>query len=493
MASTGKQKLLELAEADPEAARKLLTALQKKTVTPHVGGQSEIMNDDTRFQIVCCGRRFGKTVVGAKKALKKSRTPNQMIWWIAPTYRVVKRGYNELLRQLPDGVLAHTPPNDSSFDAGRAVILKFKNGSRMEFYSAERPEGMLGASVDYVVLDEAATMPKNVWETVVRPTLIDREGQALMISTPRGRNWFYYLWLRGQKTEDKSYMSWRFPTAANPHLPAAEIAEMKSSMPLITFEQEVLAEFISSAGAVFRFNEKIILTEVKPSGHVVVGIDLAKSNDFTVLTAANAATMMPCAYDRFNEVAWAVQRGRIKNFVKALRRGGATHVTLVMDSTGVGDPIVEEMEADGFDVIGINFTKRKQHMVTQLSKDLEDGDVRLNENEEIPEFENYTYKITDAGRWTYSAPEGQHDDCVSAKMLQHWGIVQEGAPEITSITAGDLERTAAEDDEDEDDLSYLMEDEIMVDTGKPTLEVFEQDTTAMLMGRSDAWTGSGVV
>lgn len=484
--------LQEFAEANPEAARKLLERLQKKVVVPHAGGQSEIMNDNTRFQIVCCGRRFGKTVVGAKKALKTCRTENKMVWWVAPTYKVVKRGYREVLRQLPDDVLTHTPPQDSAFDAGRSVILKFKNGSRMEFYSAERPEGMLGEGVDYVVLDEAATMPKNVWETIVRPTLIDREGQALMISTPRGRNWFYYLWLRGQKDNEKDYMSWRFPTAANPHLPPGEIAEMKSSMPLITFEQEVLAEFISSAGAVFRFNAKIIMSEVKPSGHVVVGIDLAKSNDFTVLSAANATDMLPCGYDRFNEVAWAIQRGRIKNFVKKLKKEGAEHVTLMMDSTGVGDPIVEEMEADGFDVVGINFTKRKQHMVTQLSKDLEDGDVRLNENEEIPEFENYTYKITDAGRWTYSAPEGQHDDCVSAKMLQHWGIVQEGAPDITSIGASDLERTAAED-EDDDDLSYLVDDTPLVDTGVATLETFEQDTTAMLMGRTDAWTGSAAI
>jgi phage FluMu gp28-like protein len=484
-------KLRALAEADPDAARALLEKLQAKVVIPHEGGQQAIMQDETRFQIVCCGRRFGKTVVGAKKILKQCRQPNQMCWWIAPTYKVVKRGYKEVLRQLPDNVLTHAPPQDSAFDAGRSVVLKFQNGSRMEFYSAERPEGMLGEGVDYAVLDEAATMPKHVWETIVRPTLIDREGKALMISTPRGRNWFYYLWLRGQKKTkaDSSYMSWRFPTSANPHLPPSEVEEMRKELPLLTYQQEVLAEFIASAGSVFRFNTGIIVEQVKPNGRVVVGVDLAKSNDFTVFSAGNGDDLLPCGYDRFTEVAWKVQRERLKQFVKQLKKEGATHVTLVMDSTGVGDPIVEEMEADGFDVIGINFTKTKQHMVTQLSKDLEDGQVRLFEGEEIDEFENYSYKITDAGRWTYSAPEGQHDDCVSAKMLQHWGIVQEGAPDVTSISAED---PVPEEDEEDDELDFY-EEELVVDTGVPITTTIEADSTRMLMGRKTAWTGSGAV
>lgn len=484
-------KLRALAEADPEAARQLLEKLQAKVVQPHNGGQQAIMEDETRFQIVCCGRRFGKTVVGAKKILKKCRTADQMTWWVAPTYKVVKRGYKEVLRQLPENVLTHAPPNDSAFDAGRSVVLKFQNGSRMEFYSAERPEGMLGEGVDYVVLDEAATMPKHVWETIVRPTLIDHEGQALMISTPRGRNWFYYLWLRGQKSgpSNAAYMSWRFPTSANPHLPESEVEEMRKELPLLTYQQEVLAEFIASAGSVFRFNTGIIIEQVKPLGRVVVGVDLAKSNDFTVFSAGNCDNMTPCGYDRFTDVAWKVQRERLKQFVKQLKKEGATHVTLVMDSTGVGDPIVEEMEADGYDVIGINFTKTKQHMVTQLSKDLEDGQVRLCDSEEIDEFENYTYKITEAGRWTYSAPEGQHDDCVSAKMLQHWGIVQEGAPDVTSISASDAD---LEEDEDSEDLDYLM-DSPVIDTGIAETVTIEMDSTRMLMGRKSAWTGSGRV
>jgi phage FluMu gp28-like protein len=492
----GSEKLEALMEADPAAALKLLQSLEKQTVVPHAGGQKEIMDDDTRFKVICCGRRFGKTVIGAKKALVRARKPNQMVWWVAPTYKVVKRGYREVLRQLPKDMLTHVPPQDSAFDAGRSVILKFKNGSRMEFYSAERPEGMLGEGVDLAILDEAAIMGKNVWDQIVRPTLMDRQGQALMISTPRGRNWFYYLWLKGQNRDNPNYASWRFPTSANPYIPADEIEDMRENMPLVVFQQEVLAEFISSAGAVFRFDAKIVVKRVAPKGHVVVGIDLAKTNDFTVISAARSEDMLPCGFERFNEVAWGVQKNRIRKFVARLKAAGASGVTLVMDSTGVGDPIVEEIEENGYDVVPINFTKTKQHMVVQLGKDLEDGYVRLDSAEDISEFENYSYKVTEAGRWTYSAPEGQHDDCVSAKMLQHWGITQEGVPNIVAMAAADPVSVAeAIDPEPENDWSDLLEDEeaAIVDTGIPEVLELVPDAVSEIMLRATAWNAREMV
>src|SRR2546423_1188349 len=104
---TERNRLIELVEADPAAAAELLQKLQAKNVVPHHGGQDLLMADNTRFQIVCCGRRWGKTLAAAKKCLITARRPNRLVWWVAPTYKVVKRGYAEVLRQLPDNVLTH--------------------------------------------------------------------------------------------------------------------------------------------------------------------------------------------------------------------------------------------------------------------------------------------------------------------------------------------------------------------------------------------------
>src|SRR5690349_14466995 len=178
------ERLMDLAVENPQEFRKLMEMAKSKTVLPHAG-QQVVLDSKARFRVMNCGRRWGKTVLAAKIIVSYTRKPNQMLWWVAPTYKVTKHGYDEVLRQLPDGVLAKPAPPSSNFDAGRAVILHFKNGTKMEFYSAERPEGMLGAAVDFAVLDEAAIMPGRIWNQVVSPTLIDHEGGALMISTPR--------------------------------------------------------------------------------------------------------------------------------------------------------------------------------------------------------------------------------------------------------------------------------------------------------------------
>jgi hypothetical protein len=427
-------RLKGLIEADPAAAAKLLQELQKKLVIPH-DGQKLVVDSDARFRILNAGRRWGKTKIGVKIALQETRKNEQMIWWVAPTYAVVKRGYREVLRQLPDGVLTKPPAPDTAFDSGRKVVLPFKNGTRMEFYSAERSDGMLGEGVDFAVLDEAAIMPKAVWEQVVRPTLMDRNGGGLWISTPRGRNYFYEGWKRGQDDQYPEWASWTFPTAVNPYISADEIEEMRQTLPAAIFEQEVEAKFISKSAAVFRYDENSIRDLAEPQGSVFMGIDLAKSRDFTVLDAARASDRLPCYSDRFNTVSWPEQMRRIKTAVADLLKRGAESVTLVVDSTGVGDPIVDDLELHGYDVISVKFTQQwKQQAVMLLSSDLERNSAYLTA-EQLPEFESYSYTISGSGRWTFAAPDGAHDDRVSAKLLQHWGMVTEGVPNVQMLSA----------------------------------------------------------
>lgn len=463
-------KLQELARTDPDAFRKLLTKLDKKVVRPHTG-QRAVVDSVARFRVMNCGRRWGKTIIAAKIFVSKSRKDKQMLWWIAPTYKVVKRGYKEVVRQLPDGVLEHDPPPETHFDAGRAVVLRFKNGTRMEFYSAERPGGMLGEGVDFAVLDEAATMPGNIWNQIVRPTLADRRGGALMISTPRGRNWFYKVWLRGQDQSDPNWESWTFESWTNPTLPLGEIEDMKAEMPRLLFEQEVEAKFLAAGSSVFLIPDRSVqlseiqanymVEETPPAGHVVLGVDLAKSSDWTVIYGARSKDRRNCYFERMQAITWPEQKRRIKRAVHHILKSGATGVTLVMDSTGVGDPIVDDMEAAGYDVVPINFTTHKNNMVKLLAKDLEESRAFVLEDGHKVEFENYAMNMTPSGKITYSAPEGEHDDVVSAKMLQHWGVVNEGVPGAMVLSIDDPPEREKDEFEEPNEFEYLVDpDEI---------------------------------
>jgi len=429
--------------SDPGRAMALMERLEKYVVVPH-SAQQPVVDSAARFKVLNCGRRWGKTKIGAKLLLDSAKEKNDgLVWWVAPTYRVVKRGYKEVLRQLPRDFLTHDPPPDSNFDAGRPVVLKLKNGCQIEFYSAERPAGMLGEGVDFVVQDEAATTPSIVWDQIISPTLMDREGGALLISTPRGRNWFYKRWLAGQDEEDPMWDSWTFPSWTNPHLPPAEIERMRRDQPALVFAQEVEAKFLAAGSSVFAWEDRSVqydqildnhlIDNSPPEGSVFLGVDLAKTTDFTVLygTREDGRNVY---FERFNSVSWPEQKRMLARAVRKLRNAGAETVTLVMDSTGLGDPIQEDMEELGYDVLPINFTNMKNKMVVRLAKDLEEGRAKILEEGHIIEFENYAMDMTPAGRMTYSAPPGEHDDVVSAKMLSHHGLVAEGAPDMTVLT-----------------------------------------------------------
>ncbi len=439
-------RLLALKESDPEGFRKMMLALTKITLKPHEG-QKLVLQSRARFKVMNCGRRWGKTKLAAHIFCKEARKQDQMLWWVAPTYRIVKRGYAEVLKQLPDNVLAHDPPPDTNFDAGRAVILRFRNGTRMEFYSAERPEGMLGAGVDFCVMDEAAIMPGRIWNQIVRPTLMDRLGGALMISTPRGRNWFYKVWQQGQDELHPDWASWTFESWTNPTLPEGEVEDMKGAMPRMEYEQEVEAKFLAAGSSTFFWDDRAVqsarvlenglIEGYAPKGYVVLGIDLARSNDYTVLYGARMRDRRNVYFERMNAITWPEQKRRIRRAVRTLRTNGAENVLLVMDSTGVGDPIVEDLEMEGYDVVPMKFTNEsKGNMVRLLAKDLEEAQAFVLDDPlaMLEEFRQYGMTISPSGRMTYSAPEGEHDDVVTAKMLSHWGCINEGFGEITILT-----------------------------------------------------------
>jgi hypothetical protein len=334
---------------------------------------------------------------------------------------------------------------------------------------------------------------------------MDRLGGALMISTPRGRNWFYKVWQMGQDSQRDDWASWTFTSADNPHLPEGEVERMKASMPRMEFEQEVEAKFLAAGSSVFFFDDRAIqnakvlknnlVAGYDPKGHVMLGIDLARSNDWTVLYGCRERDRRNCYFERMQAITWPEQKRRIRRAVRRLLSAGAESVTLIVDSTGVGDPVKEDLEADGYDVVGINFTTHKTNMVRLLSKDLEENRAFILADQQITEFENYTMTITPAGRITYSAPEGEHDDVVSSKMLSHWGCVNEGVADITVVSADDPvaesdPSVAPEDDEDGwgdlvDEDEEMTEAEALEAVGLGT--PMRPPTPQELLARRDVW------
>lgn len=431
-----------LAQADPEAASRLIAKLKGHVMVP-VAWQAEVERSRARFQIVRAGRQSGKTKLGARRVIRKAlERPGSMNWWVANTYKNVRRGYREVLRQVPRDLLAKDPPPAGT---GNELVLQLVNGSVIEFYSAGNADAMAGESLDYLIGDEAALWESSVWQQTIRPTLTVSRGGALLISTPRGQNWFWELWNRGQRAGQSVYQSWHFTPHDNPYFPDEEVEELRESLPDRLFRQEIMAEFLKGAASLFNMDEIAVQDgwEPDPDGqYVYMGVDLAKHQDFTVIRASREDGTIVW-HERMRDVNWPLQREAIETAAATLIDQGADGVTIGVDTGGPGDVVFDELDERGYDVEPIKFGApgQKYRMVKLLGADLERKRVALLE-EQIEEFEAYEYHITDKGTMTFSAPEGKHDDEVAATMIEHWVRRHGGAGSIQVEDLKEIEHEA---------------------------------------------------
>ena len=297
--------------------------------------------------------------------------------------------------------------------------IELIQGSAIEFKSADNFDSLRGSGIHLLVIDEAALIDREAWEEALRPTLTDTKGKAIFVSTPKGRNYFFELFCRGQDPQYPEWESFTFPTSSNPYISPDEIEEAKRTLPDTVFRQEYLAEFLEDSAGVFRNIKACIQGEFEEPKHkhsYVLGWDVAKHEDFSVMMVVDTSSRHVVAYDRFNQVDYTLQVSRLESLAKKY------DATVLMDSTGVGDPILEQVLKAGIKAEGFQFTNTsKQQLIEYLSVQLEQQKITFPEIPElIHELELFQYEITRAGNVRYSAPQGYHDDCVISLALACW-------------------------------------------------------------------------
>jgi hypothetical protein len=166
-------------------------------------GHLEVINDPARFKVLAAGRRFGKTLLTSLIALAVLMQLNRRVWIIAPDYKLGEKVFRELYSILVTQLKIIQPGKPGKGRARNQVgdyYLETPWGSILEVKSMERPDSLAGEALDLIVVDEAALQPNldEIWSQMLRPTLLDKRGSAIFISTPRGKNGFYRLYLNGQ-------------------------------------------------------------------------------------------------------------------------------------------------------------------------------------------------------------------------------------------------------------------------------------------------------
>jgi phage FluMu gp28-like protein len=300
-------------------------------------------------------------------------------------------------------------------------------GGWFQVRSADQPDSLRGEGLNRVVMDECAFIAEAAWSEAIRPALSDRKGDALFISTPKGHNWFWRHWTKGEAGEP-GWQSWRFPSLSNPFLDPAEIESARSDLPERVFDQEYLAEFLDDAGGVFRGVRGAIdagRRGPEPRGGeraYVAGVDLAKYEDFTVVSVLEVngsvrdGSARQVYVDRFNRMDWPLVVGRVK---AACDRYDAA---ALVDSTGVGDPIFEQLRKAGVRARPYLFTNAsKEDLINNLSLMFERGRIRLlDDPTQTAELTAFQYELTPSRNVRMGAPQGMHDDTVIALALAAW-------------------------------------------------------------------------
>jgi hypothetical protein len=375
----------------------------------------------TRFVSLDCGRRWGKTtalqVEGIERAFAR---PHQMIWWVDPTYPLAKRAYRAFKLSIPKDLV--TRSSDSDFR------IELVNASVIEIQSAEKGDNLRGEGVNTMLINEASLIKRKTWDEILRPMLSDTGGGAVFAYTPKGQgHWTYEMWMRGNSPEWPDHASLQFPTSDNPRIPDQEIEDARRALPDKAFRQEYLAEFLEDGAGVFsnvRGCAEGVLDKfgaMPLNGPYVGGLDLARTEDFTVLTIMDASNHV-CWWERFNHTSWTRQRERIIEAVKNY------NAYLLVDRGSIGDVIYEDLQMAGISCEPFTFTNQsKADIIQGLQVALERKEVTYPYIEAlINELTIYQYEVTPGGVVRYNAPDGFHDDCcislalaVEARRVSH--------------------------------------------------------------------------
>jgi hypothetical protein len=364
---------------------------------PHTG-QVRVMRDRKRFNVIRCGRRWGKTtfgeIVGCETALA-----GQNLGWFAPTYKYLLEPWRDFCRILRPAIASKNEQEKR---------IELVTGGVIDFWSTDTDDPARGRKYHRVVVDECGIMSNllEVWMAAIRPTLTDYRGDAFFLGTPKGRRQFAELFARGEQGRE-DWASFAAKTIENPRIDPAEIEAARRDLPEDVFRQEF--EGIPADDGGNPFGMAAIAECVAPMSKekpIAFGVDLAKSHDWVWVIGLDEQWRV-CVSERW-QADWRTTRERINAII------GTTPASI--DSTGVGDPIVEDLQRVG-NYEGFKFTQQsKQQIMEGLASKIQQRAIGFPDGILRSELESFEYEYTRTGV-RYTAPTGLHDDGVCALAL----------------------------------------------------------------------------
>jgi phage terminase large subunit-like protein len=381
-------------------------------------GQKTILFSHTRFRVVACGRRFGKTTLG-ERVIAGSAAKGQRCWWLSPTYPMASQVWRDLKRvcKTIDGLTVNEGERRLDFPGGGWLAIR----------STHQPDHLRGAGLDLAVLDEAAFMLPEVWPAIVRPMLLERKGRALILSSPNGLNWFWDVYRLGVDPREREWRSFHYTSFDNPLIAPDELEAIRRQTLERVWRAEYLAEFVEDSGQVFRRVREAATAPMDaqpvPGRVYAAGIDWGRHIDATVVTVIDVEARQVAALDRFTQVGWELQRGRLKALCERWQPGA-----IWAEANSIGSVNIEALQAEGLPVRPFQTTARsKGLLIDDLALAIERGELALLADPVLlNELVSYQMEPLAGGGYRYHAPAGGHDDCVMSLALAWYGAQHGG-------------------------------------------------------------------
>lgn len=361
--------------------------------------QREVHAALARFSVLEIGRRWGKTTFGIQLAIDDA-VSGRKVGWFAPSYKYLADPVREFERALKP-VLRRIDRIEKR--------MELKTDGSIDFWTLEDIDSGRGRSYDRIVIDEAGFAPRllEAWRASMRATLADRKGRALFLGTPKGTGDFHRLYLEAEGDTTGEWRAFRIGSVLNPHLDPSEIEAARRMLPIEVFAQEFEGVPAEDGGNPFGLDA--IRECIAPMPETAVecwGVDLAKSQDWTVAVGLDGEGRV-CRLDRW-QGPWSVTRERLARMIG--------DKPAQIDSTGVGDPIVEDLRKVCRRVEGFKFTSQsKQQLMEGLQLAIQTREIRFPDGWLRSELEAFGFRYS--GRAvSYEATVG-HDDGVCALAL----------------------------------------------------------------------------
>jgi phage terminase large subunit-like protein len=388
--------------------------------------QTRMLDDPHRFLWIATGTKTGKTVSEAQYLIEGIASGERCAW-IGPYYKRTRTGFDHIAGAFAEAARA-----------GLAVIRENKmqislpaSGGVLECFSGDAPDSIYGERFDRVAVDEATRMQAAVLPAVISVVTATGGKVRFAFNLDRGRrHWAVQGFLNARAGGDPDHGYVFMTTAESPYVSAESIDAARRVLPDAVFRALYLGEIQEDGAGVFRNVESLhagVLEEPTALGRYVIGVDLARKNDWTVAVVLEEKTKHVVALERFHGAPWNTMCDRIATLARKYR-----NALVVPDATGVGDMPVEVLHSLGVRLEpvvitgGKNLTDTgvpKTTLIQALMVAVENRAFTFPASLEVltNELSNFEYDTTASGSLVYSAPEGMHDDAVMALALAMWG------------------------------------------------------------------------